>query len=79
MPVVLFINGFRFKFYGNENYEPPHVHITKGNGNAKYWLVPELDEAYSYGFTVRERREIRELVTTHRELLIRNWYDYFGT
>ena len=79
MPVVLFINGFRFKFYSNENNEPPHVHITKGNGNAKYWLVPELDEAYSYGFPVRERREIRELVTEHRESLIRNWHDYFGS
>lgn len=76
MPVVLFINGFKFKFYSNENNEPPHVHITKGN--AKYWLFPEIEETYSYGFTVRERRDVRELVLENKDLLIRKWNEYFG-
>ena len=57
MPTVLRVRGYRFKFYSNENDEPAHVHITKGDANAKYWLVPEIEEAYSYGFTVRERRD----------------------
>jgi len=78
MPVVLLINGYKFKFYSNENDEPPHIHVTKGGGKAKYWLTPLVEEEYSYGFTVRERREVRELVLGNSALLINKWNDYFG-
>ena len=78
MPVVLIINGYKFKFYSNENDEPPHIHIVKAGGKAKYWLVPTVEEEYSYGFTVRERRDIRELVLANSTLLIDKWNDYFG-
>lgn len=78
MPVVLLINGYKFKFYSNENNEPPHVPITKGTGNAKYWLVPVVEETYSYGFTVRERRDIRERVAANKDLFLSKWYGYFG-
>src|SRR5687768_10569650 len=54
MPKVFEINGYRFSFYSNENDEPPHVHINKGNGTAKYWLLPKIYEVYSYGFKLRE-------------------------
>jgi hypothetical protein len=78
MPVVLLINGYQFKFYSNENDEPPHIHIFKGSGKAKFWLVPTVVEAYSYGYTIREQRDIRELVLTHKDLLIERWYDFFA-
>ena len=78
MPVVLLINGYKFKFYSNENDEPPHSHVTKGGSKAKYWLVPVVEEAYSYGFTVRERREVRELVVANSDQLTDKWNEYFG-
>lgn len=78
MPVVLLINGYKFKFYSNEDDEPPHVHIIKGGGQAKYWLVPAVEEEYSYGFTVRERREVREFMLANSQLLINKWNGYFG-
>jgi hypothetical protein len=78
MPTVLQIEGYKFKFYSNENEEPPHIHITKGDGNAKFWLVPQIAEAYFYGFTVREQRRIRELVAQHQQTLITAWHEYFG-
>ncbi|MBS1546075.1 MAG: DUF4160 domain-containing protein [Bacteroidetes bacterium] len=36
MPLVLATLGFKFKFYSNENHEPPHVHVVKGNAEAKW-------------------------------------------
>ncbi|MBS1979202.1 MAG: DUF4160 domain-containing protein [Bacteroidetes bacterium] len=36
MPTVLEINGYKFKFFSKENDEPAHVHVIKGDGNAKY-------------------------------------------
>lgn len=78
MPTVLEKNGYRFKFFSNESYEPPHIHITKGNGNSKFWLIPDCVEDYSYEFTVRERRDIRDIVLENRELFINKWNEYFG-
>ena len=67
MPKLLEVNGYKFSFYSNENNEPAHVHISKGNGNAKYWLEPEASEEYSYGFTVRERRDIKSIIRNKYE------------
>jgi hypothetical protein len=77
MPTVIEVNGYKFKFFSNENDEPAHIHITKGDGNAKYWLIPGCEEEYSYGFTVRERRDIKSLVLKNREQLIKKWNEYF--
>jgi hypothetical protein len=78
MPTVLQIKGYKFKFYSNESDEPAHVHVTKGNGNAKIWLRPDIAEEYSYNFTVRERRDIRKLVEKNYETLIKEWDEYFA-
>lgn len=77
MPVVFLEKGYKFKFYSNENDEPVHVHVSKGNGAAKYWLEPEINEAYSYGFTIRERRDIREIIQLNSDLLKKKWHEYF--
>jgi hypothetical protein len=49
MPTVLIAKGSRFKFYSNENHEPPHVHVLKGSAEAKWWLDPKLVEEFSVG------------------------------
>jgi hypothetical protein len=51
MPNVLTQQGFKFYFYSDEGSEPAHVHIKKGEGRGKWWLEPNLEEEYSYGFT----------------------------
>ncbi len=77
MPTVLIINGFRFFFYSHEGTEPKHIHIKKGNGIGKMWLMPaEWD--YHYGFTVREINRINKIVADNRELLIKKWNAHFG-
>ena len=78
MPTIFEYDGYKFRFYSNESDEPPHIHIAKGGGNAKYWLSPEIAEAYSYGFTVRERREIKKVVIENRQKFINFWDEYFS-
>ncbi len=46
MPTILRINGFRFFFYSNENDEPAHVHVEKGDAEGKIWLEPALEAVY---------------------------------
>ncbi len=76
MPTVFTINGFRFYFYSNENDEPIHIHISKGEGNAKYWIEPLLEE-YSYGFTNKQRREINKIISENIQTIKKAWDEHF--
>lgn len=77
MPTVLFIRGFRFHFWSNENNESVHVHVEKGSASAKWWADP-ISEEYSYGFNPKERKEIRALMEEHRETIISRWNEHFS-
>lgn len=78
MPTLLIINGLRFFFYSNENNEPAHIHVTKGNAAGKIWLEPEIDVVYLKGFTNSEERAIRKILGLHIEEFKVKWYEYFS-
>ena len=78
MPTVLFLNGFKFFFYSNENNEPVHIHVRKGNGEGKVWLEPVAQTAWMSGFTKKEESTVREIVTDNEQLFKNKWYEYFG-
>lgn len=77
MPKVLAQKGFKFYFFSDEGSEPAHVHIKKGEGRGKWWLEPELEEEYAYGFTLQERRQIKRLIFDHQAYLKEPWDEYF--
>jgi uncharacterized protein DUF4160 len=77
MPTVLIVEGFRFFFFSNEGFEPPHIHVEKGDGHAKWWLQESPELVYSEGFTPSQLRRLRELVTEHGNLFARAWDEYF--
>ena len=78
MPTLLSINGFRFFVYSNENNEPAHVHVLKGNSYGKIWLEPEIEIVYLEGFNSHEVKKIQELVVAHSENFKKKWYEYFS-
>lgn len=77
MPTILLINGFRFYFYMNEHL-PVHVHISKGDARAKFYLVPEIELVMNDGFKVKEIREVISLLIEHRVYIIQKWYEVFS-
>jgi len=77
MPTVLFINGFRFYFYSNENDEPIHIHVEKAEGNGKIWLEPTITIAYMHDFSNKEIKQIIEIVEKEILTLKNKWYEYF--
>ena len=78
MPKLLQKNGFSFYFWSEEGNEPPHVHVSKGEGLAKWWLTPKLRAEYSNGFKKPEQRQIKELIEEHHEAFIKAWEKYFN-
>jgi hypothetical protein len=68
MPTILVIFGWRLFFYANEGNEPIHVHCRKGGMESKYWLnseTYELEEAFSFNLSSKDRREIRKIIFEH--------------
>ena len=78
MPNLLFINGLRFFFYSNENNEPAHVHITKGDASGKVWLEPVIEIGYLFGFTNSEEKDILKILETRSQDFKTKWYEYFS-
>lgn len=78
MPTVLIAGGFRFFFYSNENNEPAHIHVEKGNGEGKIWLEPVITIAWYYGFTAAEEKEIAAIIKEQTVAFKNKWYEYFG-
>jgi hypothetical protein len=78
MPTLLLLNGIRFFFYSNENDEPIHVHVTKGNAYGKIWLEPTIEIDYLIGFSNAEQKDIAEAVQKNCELFKRKWNEFFG-
>ena len=72
MPIVLRIRGFKFFFFSQEGNEPAHIHVTKGDGAAKFWLGP-IKLAYNDGFKKAELSAIIVSLERHEAELIRAW------
>jgi hypothetical protein len=77
VPTVLEAEGFRFFFYSNENDEPPHIHVERGGGTAKFWLGP-VKLAESTGMKAQELRAARALTALHEAAFMARWRRHHG-
>jgi hypothetical protein len=80
LPVILRYKGFRFFFYSNEGNprEPVHVHVRKGESEAKFWVDPDIALESSYEITSSQLREIEGVIRQNQELILRTWHEHFG-
>lgn len=80
MPIIFRHQSFRFFFYSNEGNprEAMHVHVRNSEGEAKFWLAPEVYLADSDGLNARTLRQLRTLVIENQALIERTWNEYFA-
>lgn len=69
MPTVLRLGPYRFHFYSREENEPPHIHVTREDMEAKFRLEP-VSIAANYGFRAVELRKIKRLVLENCQKLL---------
>lgn len=77
MPTLLRIGPYRFFFYAGDYDEPPHVHVEREDGVAKFWLTPVRLQK-SKRFSRSELNRIQKLVEENRAQLLRGWDAYFS-
>jgi Domain of unknown function (DUF4160) len=80
VPTVFKREGYRFYFFSNEGdpREPVHVHVRRGDDDAKFWLVPEVAVAESFGFNAAELNALVRMVRQERARIEKAWNGHFG-
>jgi hypothetical protein len=76
VPTVLRWAGYRFYFFSNEGFEPPHIHVDKGSHTVKLWLEA-VSMARNIGFSSRELRIIEAKVVEQQQHFLEAWHEHF--
>ncbi|GJL67132.1 MAG: hypothetical protein NPIRA05_21030 [Nitrospirales bacterium] len=76
-PTVFKEGGYRFFFFSREE-ERMHVHVVSADGEAKYWLEPEIELAKNFRYSRKQLKEIETLVEGHYDELTRTWQKHFS-
>jgi len=75
-PTVFRHGPFRFYFFSRE--EPRmHVHVQGAEGEAKYWIEPDVELAVNYGFTSRQLKTVARLIEEHLDEIRQAWQRHF--
>jgi hypothetical protein len=78
MSPTLFKTGpYRFFFFSREESRM-HVHVISSQGEAKFWLMPEIELAKNYRFSRKQLKQIESLIEEHYDELVDAWQRYFG-
>jgi hypothetical protein len=77
-PTVFREKGYRFYFFSREETRM-HVHVVSGEGEAKFWLKPELQLANTCRYNRQQLKEIESLIEEHYHELVSAWQHHFGS
>jgi hypothetical protein len=84
MPKALLdILGYCVYFWSNENNEPIHVHVSKGQQTdyaTKFWITrDEIELVHNKGqIPINDLKKIQKYLWANRETIIARWYQHFG-
>ena len=76
-PTVFRAGGLRFFFFSRE--EPRmHVHVQSAQGEAKFWLEPEIELAQVYRLSAQDVQQAERLIEERADEIRRAWKRHFG-
>lgn len=77
-PTIVRDGPFRLFFFSRE--EPRiHVHVAHPDGEAKFWLDPQIELAASTGLSDRQVSEAAHIVASHLQEIQDAWNRHFGS
>ena len=75
-PTLFREHGYRFYFFSREESRM-HVHVYSGDGEAKFWLDPQIELARNYRLSRINLKEIEEIIEDHQDEIRSAWENYF--
>ena len=69
--------GYRFFFFFRQETRK-HIHAYCGDGEAKFWLVPEIELSRNYRLTRMQLKLIEEIIEEHYDELTSAWQKHFS-
>lgn len=75
-PTVFQYKNYRFFFFSREEARR-HVHVRSADGEAKFWLEPEVELAKSHGLSQRELKELGKIVKEEADEIRKHWDKHF--
>lgn len=76
-PTIFHEDGYRFFFFSREETRL-HVHVFCADGEAKFWLEPQIELAQNYGLRDRQIRAAEALIRKHEHDIRAAWHKHFG-
>jgi hypothetical protein len=76
-PTVFRAAGFRFFFFSREESRM-HIHVHSTNGEAKFWMEPQIQLAQNHGLSMKELNEALKLIKEHRDEIRTAWQHHFA-
>lgn len=76
-PTVFRDGPYRFFFFSREETRM-HVHVVSQDGEAKFWMEPDINLASNYGHSESQLRQVRSLIERHRDEIFSAWREHFG-
>ena len=75
-PTVFRYRQYRFFFFSRE--EPRmHVHVFSPDGEAKFWLEPQIELAVSSGLQMVELGELKRVIEERQHEIREHWHRHF--
>lgn len=75
--------GYKFYFWSNENDEPIHIHVSKGNpieNGTKFWITKngvEMEHNKN-DIPTNDLKKIQRYILANRNDIIAAWYIHFS-
>lgn len=77
-PTIFRADGYRFFFFSKEEVRR-HVHVFSAEGEAKFWLEPDIELAKNYRYSRKQLKNIEKLIEEHYHEIINAWERHFGS
>ena len=75
-PTVFRYKDYRFFFFSREEMRK-HIHIYCSDGEAKYWIDPEIELAKSHGLSASRLNEIEKIIKDRIDEITDSWNQHF--
>jgi hypothetical protein len=76
-PTVFRYKNYRFLFFSREEARP-HIHVASPDGEAKFWLTPEIEVVKNVGFSEKQITELKKVIEAHKNEIKIAWEKHFS-